>query len=76
MSANASARLSNRTTGNERPPTLSTAPPYGVGTERSSAVHSRTALACSARASPKPMRREFLIRVSSSARTTKPKSAT
>ena len=76
MSASAIARLASRTTGKESVPTLSTAPPHGVGTERSSAVHNRTAVACSASARPKPMSSEFFTRVSSSARTTKPNSAT
>ena len=60
-------------TGIDSPPTLSTEPPYGVMIERSSAVHRRTARACSASASPKPISSEFFTRVSSSARTTKPK---
>ncbi len=70
----ASVSVASRTSGIDSSPTLSTAPPYDVGMERSSAVQRRTASACSASARPKPISSEFLMRVSSCARTTKPKS--
>ena len=72
MRTSATASVASLTSGIDTSPSVSTAPAYEVGIERSSAVHRRTASACSASARPNPISSEFFTRVSSGARTTKP----